>query len=119
MVGFRFICGAGDGAGVLCDMSTGKQGSGLIWGACVALMWFSDGGVSSSSGASVWVAVDCCSTFTFAWAEVSVVVGLLGTGGGIVDAWDIVCGMAGSWCEAGGCGAMWEVLGMSMVVLGG
>jgi len=47
------------------------------------------------------------------------VVGLLGQ---VVALWmhgTIVCGMAGSWCEAGGCGAMWEVLGMSMVVLGG
>jgi len=91
-VGFHFVCGAGDSAGVLCDMATGKQGSscvvdgsGLIWGACITLMWFSDGGGSSSLGASVWVAVDCHSTFAFAWAEVSVVVGLLGTGGGIVD----------------------------------
>ena len=123
VLGFRFICGrAGDSAGVLCDVSTGEQGcscivdgSGLIWGMCIVLMWFSDGGVSSSSGASVWVAVDCHSTFTFAWAEVLVVVGSLGTGGGIVDVWDVVCGVAGLWCEAGGCGAMWEVLGTSVV----
>ena len=90
VLGFCFVCGgAGDGAGVLCDASTGKQGSshivdgsGLIWGACVTLTWFSNIGVSSSLGASVWVAVDCHSAFTFTWAGVSAVVGLgCGTGG--------------------------------------
>jgi len=83
VVGFHFICGAGDGASVLCDVAMGEQGSshvvdgsGLIWGACVTLMWFSNGGGSSSSEVPVWVAVDCRSAFTFAWAEVSAVVGL-------------------------------------------
>jgi len=109
-----FVCGgAGDCAGVLCDVSTGEQGSshivdssGLVWGVCITLAWFSNSGVSLSLGASVWVAVDCCFTFTFTWAGVLVVVGSLGTSGGIVDAWDIICDMAGLWCEAGGCGAM-------------
>jgi len=55
--------------------------SGLFWGACIVLMWSSDGGVSLSLEASVWVAVDCHSMFAFAWAEVSAVVGLFGTGG--------------------------------------
>ena len=34
--------------------------------------------------------------FVFAWAEVSVVVGSLGTGGGMVDVWDVVCNVAGA-----------------------
>ena len=103
VVGFCFICGAGDSASVLCDVATGEQGSscivdgfGLIWGVCIVLAWFSDGGGSSSLGAPVWVAVDCCSMFTFAWAEVLAVVGSLGTGGGMVDMWDVVCNMAGA-----------------------
>jgi len=92
VVGFCFVCGAGDSASVLCDVATGKQGSshvvdgsGLVWGVCVTLTWFSNGGGSLSLGASLWVAVDCHSTFAFTWAEVSAVVGSLGTGGGIVD----------------------------------
>jgi len=102
-VGLCFVCGAGDGASVLCDVATGEQGSsyvadgsGLVWGACIALAWFSNGGVSLSLGASVWVVVGCSSVFAFAWAEVSAVVGSLGTGGGMVDVWDIVCNVAGA-----------------------
>jgi len=102
VVGFHFVCGAGNGASVLCDMATGKQGSscivdgsGLVWGACVALTWFSNGGGSSSSRAPVWVAVDCHSAFAFAWAEVLVV----GLG----------CGMRGrgsSWGKLDGVGRL-------------
>ena len=102
-MGLHFICGAGDSASVLCDVAMGKQGSscivdgsGLVWGACVMLAWFSDGGVSLSLGASVCVAVGCSSAFAFTWVEVSVVVGSLGTGGGMVDMWDIVCNVAGA-----------------------
>jgi len=82
-------------------MAIGKQcsslivdGSGLVWGVCIALTQFSDSGGSLSSGALVWVAIDCHSTFAFPWAEVSVVVGSLGTGGGIlVMAWAVEMAM--------------------------